>query len=110
MIHIILIFIFIYMLCLYYNIYFDKVLNIHYKVPKFYKSFKPINNFNWETSELNFILLIKLFGIFLLSKKNIFLILLYIYLLETLLLILSNSSSFVLHPLICIIFYFLIKI
>lgn len=106
------IFSFVYILSIFYTIFFKNSFDISYKVPRFSSSFKPINGYNWECSEINLLLLFKLYGIHILTTKynlNFKKILLYVFLMETLLLITINSSSFILHSLISIIFYLIIK-
>ena len=106
------IFSFVYILSIFYFIYFKNSFNIFYKVPKFALSFKPINGYDWESSEINLLLLFKLYGIHIMTTKykvNLKTILLYIFLMEILLLITINSSSFILHPIISILFYFIIR-
>lgn len=106
------IFVFVYILCVYYHIFFKNIINVSIPINKFQSSFKPINGYNWETSDFNIILLIKLLAIILLAKyKNIsiFNILLYIFSLETLLLFSINNSSFILHSLVSFGLYFLFK-
>ena len=106
------IFSFVYILSIFYFIFFKNSFNIHYKVPKFASSFKPINGYTWESSEINFLLLFKLYGIHILTTKykiNLKEIILYVFLMETILLITINSSSFILHPIISIIFYLIIR-
>ena len=105
------IYIFILILCFFYNS-FLKQFNISYSVPHFSNSFKEINGYLWESSELNILLLIKLYGIFLIAKtKNIkfYHALLYIFMIETTLLAIFKKSSFILHTIISIIFYYLFK-
>ena len=106
------IFSFVYILSIFYVIFFKNSFDIYYKVPRFSSSFKSINGYEWECSEINLLLLFKLYGIHVLTTKykvNLKTILLYIFLMETLLLITINSSSFVLHPIISILFYLIIR-
>jgi hypothetical protein len=103
--------IYVSLLCIYYNLYLNNFLN-SYQVPHFSSSFKPINNYTWETSEINLLLGIKLYGIYLLvkyTKTSFYKILFHIFMLETILIISCANSSFILHTLISIIFYYLLK-
>ena len=111
-IKIIKIFIFILILCFFYNSFLLNLYNISYSIPHFSNSFKEINGYLWESSELNILLLIKLYGIFLISRLQdiqFYHILLYIFILETALLTIFKKSSFILHSFISIVFYYLIK-
>ena len=101
------IFAFVYITCIYYQLFFSGIFNPSFSIPRFSTSFKPINGYEWETSQINIILLIKLFGIYLLtSKMNISFsnLLMYIFTMEFILLTSINSSSMIIHPLILIIF------
>jgi hypothetical protein len=105
------IFIFVSLLCIYYNLYFSNIF-YSYQVPHFSSSFKPINNYTWETSQINLLLGIKLYGIYLLAinKTSIFNVFFHIFMLETISLVSCESSSFILHTLISIVFYYLLKL
>jgi hypothetical protein len=83
-----------------------------YSVPRFNTSFKPINGWNWETSILTPEILIKIYGIKLISdiKESSWAdVLVHISFLEASLLITTGSSSFVLNGLISIISFFIFK-
>jgi len=105
------IFAFIYMLCFFYNSFLNQN-NIFICVPHFSTSFKEINGYLWESSEINILLLIKLYGIYLISKldniKNNQVIL-YIFALESTLLLTFKKSSFIIHTFISMIFYHIFK-
>lgn len=111
------VFIFIYILCLFNNLFLINLIPV-YNVPHFSICFKPINNYNWECSGLNLELLIKIYGIYLLAKINkinqkklsFCSLITFIYSLETVLLLTSKKSSFILHPLISILFYFIFNL
>ena len=86
--------------------------NKRFSVAHFESSFKPIRGYNWETSLLNLELVIKLYSIYLISKipdSTVLNILIHIVLLESSLLATSNSSSFVLHGLISLAMYLILK-
>jgi hypothetical protein len=103
------IFIFILVLSIFYNLFFS---NISFIVPHFSTSFKPINGYLWESSEINFLLLIKLYGIYLISnikKSTIVHALLHIFGLEIILLTVFKNSSFIIHTIISIVFFNLLK-
>jgi hypothetical protein len=73
-------------------------LNFSYSVPHFSNSFKEINGYLWESSEINILLLIKLYGIFLIARtKDIkfYHALLYIFMIEIALLAIFKKSSFI---------------
>jgi len=106
------IFAFIYMLCFFYNSFLNQC-NICMLVPRFSNCFKEINGYLWESSEINILLLIKLYGIYLISKldniKN-YQVMLYIFLLEFILLFTFKKSSLIIHTIISMIFYQIFKI
>jgi hypothetical protein len=105
------IYIFILVICFFYNSFLDK-LNFSYSVPHFSTSFKEINGYLWESSEINILLLIKLYGIFLIAKTKdtkFYHAFLYIFMIEIALLAIFKKSSFILHSFISIIFYYLFK-
>ena len=105
------IFAFIYMLCFFYNSFLNQN-NICILVPHFSNCFKEINGYLWEASEINILLLIKLYGIYLISKldniKN-HQVILYIFALESTLLLTFKKSSFIIHTFISMIFYHIFK-
>jgi hypothetical protein len=105
------IFAFIYMLCFFYNSFLNQN-NIFICVPRFSTSFKEINGYLWESSEINILLLIKLYGIYLVSKldniKN-YQVMLYIFALESALLVTFKKSSLIIHTIISMIFYYIFK-
>jgi hypothetical protein len=104
------IFAFIYMLCFFYNYFLNN--NMYFLVPHFSNCFKEINGYLWESSEINILLLIKLYGIYILSKLNNiknYQVFLYIILLESALLITFKKSSFIIHTFISMIFYYIFK-
>jgi len=106
------IFIFILVLSIFYNLFFSNISNISFIVPHFSNCFKPINGYLWESSEINFLLLIKLYGIYLISNiKNYTIIhaVLHIFGLELLLLTIFKNSSFIIHTLISITFFNILK-
>jgi hypothetical protein len=105
------IFAFIYMLCFFYNSFLNQY-NICMSVPHFSNCFKEINGYLWESSEINILLLIKLYGIYLISKlDNIkyHQVMLYIFALESALLVTFKKSSFIIHTFISMIFYYIFK-
>ena len=106
------IFAFRYMLCFFYNSFLNQC-NICILVPRFSNCFKEINGYFWESSEINILLLIKLYGIYLISKldniKN-YQVMLYIFALESTLLFTFKKSSLIIHTIISMIFYQIFKI
>jgi hypothetical protein len=103
------IFLFILVLSIFYNLFFS---NMSFIVPHFSTSFKPINGYLWESSELNFLLLIKLYAIYLISNiKNYTIVhaLLHVFGLELLLLTIFKKSSLIIHGIISIIFFNILK-
>lgn len=98
------IYLYIYLCCIGYRA-FLKNLVPGYPVPRFSTSFKPINGWDWETSMLTPEILIKLYGIKLISQLDKITwgdALGYILLLETSLLVTTKSSSFVFDGLVSI--------
>jgi hypothetical protein len=105
------IFVFIYILCFFYISYLDQN-NFSLSVPHFSTSFKEINGYLWESSQINILLLIKLYGIYLISKLNnikYHQVFLYIILLESSLLLTLKKSSLIIHTTISMIFYYIFK-
>lgn len=106
------VFIFILILSIFYNFLLSEIFNFSYSLPHFSSSFKPINGYLWESSELNILLLIKLYGIYLLTsikKINLLLVIIYTFLLEIILLGIFKKSSFIVHGTISIIFFNILK-
>ena len=106
------IFAFIYILCFIYNSFLINIYNISYPIPHFSSCFKEINGYLWESSDINLFLLIKLYGVYLISKlDNIkyYQVLSYIIFLESTLLITLKKSSFIIHTFISIMFYYIFK-
>jgi hypothetical protein len=105
------IYLFIFLCCISYRS-FLKNLVPGYPIPRFSTSFKPINGFAWEISTLTPEILIKLYGIKLISqlKKTSWInVLTHIYLLEASLLVTTGSSSFVFDSLVSIISFCILK-
>jgi len=105
------IYLYIYLCCVSYRA-FLKNLVPGYPVPRFSTSFKPINGWAWETSTLTPEILIKLYGIKLISqlKKTSWAdALTYIYLLELSLLFTTGSSSFVFDGLVSMVLFCILK-
>ncbi len=105
------IYLFTYLGCLFSRTFLQNLVPT-YPVPHFESSFKPIKGFNWETSVINLELGIKLYSIYLIAripKSTVASVILYIGLLESTLLATTASSSFVLHGLISISVYLILK-
>ena len=105
------IYLFTYLNCLACRVFIQNLIP-GYKVPHFSQSFQPINGWDWETSILNLELIIKLYSIKLISQipgVSIYNVLLHILLLESTLLVSFGNSSFVLHGLISIVTFMLLK-
>jgi hypothetical protein len=105
------IYLFTYLCCLFIRVFLENLVPT-YPVAHFESSFKPINGFNWETSVINLELVIKLYSIYLIAKipnSTVTNVLIHIGLLESTLLATSNSSSFVLHGLISLAVYLILK-
>jgi hypothetical protein len=105
------IYLFTYLSCLFCRVFLQNLVPT-YPVSHFQSSFKPINGWNWETSILNLELVIKLYSIYLIAKlpkSNVPNVILHIVLLESTLLVTSNSSSFVLHGLISLSIFLILK-
>jgi len=106
------IFAFIYILCFVYNYFLINIYNISFPIPHFSSCFKEINGYLWESSDINLFLLIKLYGIYLISKlhnikySQVFS---YIILMESTLLITFKKSSFIIHTFISMMFYYIFK-
>jgi hypothetical protein len=105
------IYLFIYLCCVCYRAFLQKLVP-GYPVPRFSTSFKPINGWTWETSTLTPEILIKLYGIKLISqlKKTSWTnVLTHVYLLELSLLFTTGSSSFVFDSLVSVIVFCILK-
>ncbi len=105
------IYLFTYLCCLFSRTFLENLVPT-YPVTHFESSFKPINGWNWETSVINLELGIKIYSIYLISKipkSTVTSALIHIVLLESSLLATSNSSSFVLHGLISLSMYLILK-
>jgi len=105
------IYLFTYLSCLFYRVFIQNLAPT-YPVSHFVSSFKPIKGWNWETSVLNLELVIKLFSIHLISKipkSTVTNVIIHIGLLESTLLATNNSSSFVLHGLISLSVFLILK-
>lgn len=105
------IYLFTYLSCLFYRTFLENLVPT-YPVAHFESSFKPIRGFNWETSVINLELGIKLYSIYLIAripKSTVTNVLVHIGLLESSLLATTASSSFVLHGLISLAVYLILK-
>jgi len=105
------IYLFTYLSCLFLRTFLENIIPV-YPVPHFVSSFKPIKGYSWETSVINLELGIKLYSIYLIAKirkSTVTSVFIHIMLLEGTLLATTASSSFVLHGLVSLSIYLILK-
>lgn len=106
------IFLFTYLCCISYRAFFQNLIP-EFKIPHFSSSFKPIRGFAWETSTINPEILIKLYGIKLISQiknSNLLDVIIHTVLLESTLLFTNGKSSVILSSIISILTFLFLKV